>query len=357
VRGKRDFPMMFAQDNKGNWWVTQPTASAGPHADILVYDPDHGVKARVDLPKEVFAFDIAPMANRVIVSELDGYKLHSIDTDSFEVNDFGDEQFNALLSQTQQTYQYYKNTSNQAVIAMIVFAVLMITAAVFATPKDKRWSKRPQPVNLQPSDTPMPKINGIYWLKRNPGIDRYLIWGEPIAYGLTIVLIAILMAVFPEISALSGKAADAKEQRTFQMLLQMLEFMTVMFLPLPFMTRISFNAVKRTLGTDGSYLYIKLRNGQQLLAHPKDLLYTKASIIFQQYTLPLQNGYQKPFYEDGELQTYISPLLKQARKVNSWQLFKHLWAHRNPVLIFNMMYFLVTGVGLFWFWLRIKGYA
>jgi len=354
VRGNRNFPMMLAQDPKGNWWVTQPTATAGPHADILLYDPDEGVKSRIDLPQEVFAFDIAAMGNHMIISELDGYRLHSINTETFAISEFGDEQFKTLMQETQQRYSDFNNTSNHAMVAMLVFGSLMIIAAFVATPKHKRWTKRAKPVNLQPSDALMPPIQGTYWLKRNPATDRFLKYGEPVFYILIALVAIMLISVVIPIETLGDKTDDPKAQQSLQLLSQMVLFLAIVIALLPIMGRIGFNAAKRLLGTDGNCLFIKLHDGQQLRVDPKELAYTKATLFYRHYVLPLQNGYYRPFYAPGELQSYLFPLLSQASKLNPWQVLKHLWIYRSAATAFHFIYFTALFVVLFWFSLRIE---
>lgn len=356
VQDNRDFPMMLAQDNQGNWWVTQPKASAGPHADVLVYHPDNGVIRRVELPQGVYALDITPMADNVIITDLDGYRLHKINTDTFEVSSFGDVHLKNLLQLTQRDHLRYDALSTHAMTLMVVFAILMITAATFATPKGKRWSQRPQPVVLQASESTLPPIHGVYWLKRNPKAEKVLQWGEPIFYIITIAFIVFLLATIPNLQGLDDESNSAQAQQMLALLQQMLLFLAGMFTFMPIIGHFAFSAAKRKLGTDGRNLFVKMANGEILHADPRDLVYTKTLLFYRQFSLPVQNGYQQSFYADDELQSYINPLLKRARKLNSWQLLKHWWFHRNGVSILQLFYLLSIAMGLLWFWLRIKGF-
>ena len=97
------------------------------------------------------------------------------------------------------------------------------------------------------------------------------------------------------------------------------------------LVRLSTRAMKRKVGTDGKRLYIRLEDGRELGVEPSLLAYTKRLILYRQYTLPLQAGKQKPLYTPGEIQTWIAPLLLQARELSPTEAMKHQWKNRDSL--------------------------
>ncbi|MFC1740623.1 hypothetical protein ACFL0N_04010, partial [Pseudomonadota bacterium] len=64
-----------------------------------------------------------------------------------------------------------------------------------------------------------------------------------------------------------------------------------------------------------------------------DQVYTQRMLHYRRYTIPLQGGVQQALYMPGELDTWLAPLLREARKVSAWQEMKHQWKYRDNLLI------------------------
>lgn len=61
-------------------------------------------------------------------------------------------------------------------VAVVVFALLMIGAAIWITRKDKRWTRQP-PDELAADASTVPErvaVTDLYWLQRNPETERFV---------------------------------------------------------------------------------------------------------------------------------------------------------------------------------------
>jgi hypothetical protein len=214
---------------------------------------------------------------------------------------------------------------------VILFAVLMILAAIRSTPRKRRWTQAPALFDLSNASSKVPVVNGIHWLERDPRIDRALKWLEPLMFSLFIALSAGALLLFlwacvqlgPEV----GEDLNSELMRLAMILLPGGVLLALMIPIIRFSTR----ALRRKVGTDGKRLYIRLEDGRELAAEPSELAFTNRLILFRQYTLPLQGGKQKPLYLPGEVDTWIAPLLLQARELSPTQALKLQWKNRDSM--------------------------
>jgi hypothetical protein len=175
----------------------------------------------------------------------------------------------------------------------------------------------------------VPAVSGIHWLERDPKSEQALKWLEHLGFVLFILMIAGALALY--LVARSQAGPDPGEDVTSK--LDELGIILLLFgmlgaLIIPFI-HYSARALTHKLGTDGRRVYIRLRNGRELAADPAQLAYTNRAILYQQYTFPLFAGKRRPLYSPGEVETWIAPLLPQARKFSEIQALKHQWKHRD----------------------------
>jgi len=107
----------------------------------------------------------------------------------------------------------------------------------------------------------------------------------------------------------------------------------------------SMKVMKHRLGTDGKQIYIRLNDGREITAPPAELAFTRQVIFYQKYSIPLQTGKRQNLYEDGEVETWIVPLLRQAEKLSQFEGLKHQWRHRSALLSWSLVS--VVALGLF----------
>lgn len=190
TRDKRYYPIMLVLGGDGNWWVTQATEFSDRYADLVVYNPDQGAIEQVTLPGSVFATDLAATGDDILVTDLEQFTVYRVDTGSHEVSIFGDDRFRDAMSRLKQKHERYGWMSQLAMVAVFVFGALMVITAIIATPKNKRWTRMPGVIDMEAAAQAVPGIRGVYWLKRNPKIDRSLKWLEILGSALIIVTLA-----------------------------------------------------------------------------------------------------------------------------------------------------------------------
>jgi sugar lactone lactonase YvrE len=321
--GERFYPMLLALTGDGRLWVTQAADFSKPYSDLVVYDPGEGVQALIDLPDGAYATDIVTLGDTVLVTDLEQFTIYRVQADTLEVGEFGDEPFRRAMGQIQEHRAYYDRLGNLSLAAMVLFAVLMIPAAIRATPKERRWTPTPAAFDISNAPEQVPGTKGIHWLARDPKTERSLKWLEHLGFILFILMIvgAIVLHTWVRIQA----GPDPGEEQVAKLnelgiTLLLGGLLGALILPL---IHFSVRAMKRKLGTDGKRLYIRLADGRGLSVDPSQLAYTNRLILYRQYTLPLQGGKQQLLYAPGEVETWIAPLLRQSRKLTEIQALKH----------------------------------
>lgn len=359
-RPDQDYPMMLAQDDVGNWWVTQPKSSIGSEADVLIYDPDRGAQKRITLPANTFATDIAWVGDGMVVTDMEHFRIIHIASSTLTTSQFGDNAFYQIMDTAKEQRQHYEQLTLLGQISMAVFAVLMIGTAVLVTPKDKRWTEQPKvaEMNIEQVQTDVPPIDGLYWLKRNRKTEKMLrsmiilsfiglalmIVGFGYAFNLTDRIMAEttneaeVLTPDPDRKAIKNKKAKL-EQASIVFAIFMAGLIPVLWL--------GFNGMRRRLGTDGTKIYIQYPDGKKISAMPKDIVYNNRVIAYKNILVQIQTGDRKPLYAENELERYILPLLKQAKKLNLLAMQWHHIVHRDPLSIYTFVFLGIMGILLF----------
>jgi len=96
----------------------------------------------------------------------------------------------------------------------------------------------------------------------------------------------------------------------------------------------SMQAMQTRLGTDGRRLYIRWIDGREIAVDPSAVAWTDRMILYRDSSLPLTGGRQRPLYAPGEVEIWLGPLLRQARRVGPLQALEHRWKYgsRAPLL-------------------------
>ena len=321
--GERFYPIMLAPMVDGRLWVTQAAEVSKAYSDLVVYDPENGAQSLIDLPGGAYATDIVTLGDAVLVTDLERFIVYLVQADTLEVGEFGDEPFRQAMGQIQERRAYFDRLGDGSLAAMILFAVLMILAAIRATPKERRWTPTPSLIDFSNAPEQVPAIKGIHWLERNPKTERSLKWLGHLGYILFVLMIAGAFVLY--VWARTQAGPDPSQELTSKLNdlgISLLLFGLLGGLILP-LIHFSTRAMKRKLGTDGKRLYIKLTDGRELSVDPAQLAYTNRFILYRKYTLPLQGGKQQQLYAPGEVETWLAPLLRQSRKLTEIQALKH----------------------------------
>ena len=347
TRDERDWPMMLAMASDGNWWVTQPTARGG-HGDLLVYHPETGVQSRIELSEDTYPTDMASLGPVMLVTDMDKFKIYQIDVATHTMSEFGDASFRNLMSQDGERKTRYLAFIDYSVIGMISFGALMVLAAFWASPKEKRWSTPQSAVSLGASNAPAPGLKEIHWLRRHPKTERMLRWMKPMSYIIPIAMVAILgglyFSFFGSLETSDMKPGKLEKIEELRVALLVLAFFTA---SLPIMAITTMRSIYHHLGTDGYRLFIKLANGRQISLAPEQLVYSVRHIAYQGHVFPVQTGKGQPLYDDGEINTYIAPLLSHAKKLGVWEMFRYQFGHREPTLVTTIIFVVMLTAMMF----------
>jgi hypothetical protein len=282
----------------------------------------------------------------MLVTDMDRFKIYRIDATTHAVNEFGDAAFREIMIQGAARKARYLAFIDQSLIGMIVFGVLMILAAFWASPREKRWTPAPAGVTLGASNTPAPSLKELYWLRRHPKAERQLRWMRLVMYLSPVFFVGALgLAYFlilgsPETSDMTPERLEKTRQLTeeFERLLVMSVFFiggtTILGLT-------AMRSLMHRLGTDGHRLFVKLANGRQITLAPEQLVYTTKAIAFKDYVFAIQTGQGLSLYDDDEVNTYIAPLLARARKLGAWEMFRYQLEHREPTLMTSLIFMIM----------------
>lgn len=338
TREERDWPMMLALAPDGNWWVTQSTAR-GSDADVLVYHPESGAQSRIELPPDAYPTDIARLGATMLVTDMEKFRIHQIDATTHALSEFGGVAFQETMKQAAERKARYLAIVDQSLIGMIAFGALMIFAAFWASPKERRWTVPATTAPLGASNTPAPNLREIHWLRRHPKTERMLRWMKPLSYVIPIVMIAnvgYLYCLFGSCADTSVMTPDkAGKLEEVEMMLLVITFFTA---GIPILANAAMRSLQHRLGTDGYRLFVKLADGRQVSLAPEQLVYSARHIAYRAYVFPVQTGKGQPLYDEGEVTTYIAPLLSRAKKLGPWEMFRYQLKNHEPTLMISLIY-------------------
>jgi hypothetical protein len=337
-RKQRDWPMMVVTSEEGNLWVVQPDNTGGG-ADLLVYHPTKGAQVRIELPEEAYPTDIVRHGNDMLVTDMERYRIYRIHKETHAISDFGDARFLAEMRRGAELKTRYLTYSEFAMAGIILFAALMLLFAFLATPKDKRWTA---PVGIaQPlvaSNAPAPALSHVHWLKRNPKTERLITIALYVSYLVPALMAIAFISFFYVFDPTVAEKPTAESLKAYENLKQGFLVMSVVFVGIPVIMTLMFRELKTRLGTDGRRLYIRHSDGRQSSFAPEQLVYSVRAIACRDQSFPVQNGKGQSLYADREIETFITPLLRQARKLGPFEMLRYLLVHRNSATVFTVVY-------------------
>ena len=95
-------------------------------------------------------------------------------------------------------------------------------------------------------------------------------------------------------------------------------------------------ALRRRVGADGRNIHLELDDGRRLLLSPSRVLHTDRELLYDRFSFPLRNPQGKSFYAEGELETWLQPLLEHSVKLSPWQGLRHQWKYRDAALLWPL---------------------
>jgi hypothetical protein len=127
----------------------------------------------------------------------------------------------------------------------------------------------------------------------------------------------------------SGSSEGVSEADQLGLLLLLVCLATATFIP---MIHFAGGALRRRLGADGERIHLEFENGRRVAVAPERLAWNDRAIFYGPHTFPMQTGRKNRLYAEGEVQTWLAPMLGPAQKLSEWQAMRHQWRHRDRVL-------------------------
>jgi hypothetical protein len=173
----------------------------------------------------------------------------------------------------------------------------------------------------------------IHWLERRRNLDRALRWLEILTFAFVAGVLLGGLLIFGWLQGQVGQTPDSVLAGQVRLVgLMMLTAAPFLLMVFP-IVRATTRALRRQVGTDGTSLYLRFNDGRQLKLSPPRVGYTGRAILHDRYSFPLRNHKNRGFYADGEVETWLEPLLGQSTKLTYLEGLRHQWKHRDSLLI------------------------
>lgn len=311
----RTWPIMLQPLADGVWAVTQPTDRGG-RADILIYNKDPRVAIRrLPLDSTLDPTDLTIANGWLLASDIENYTLYTLDPNDSSHLPWGDAMVNDWLKQQRIEHNKYQAWVSGGMVIMIFCAPLMLIAGYYATPHDRRkqtFDLEAEPILMQ-SDAALPLLSSTYWLKRNRKMDLLFRFLAP---AMTVVVVLILGGM----GYLAYQLSNDLEPETLDKLKSIYLIISIMLLGMIPVLYLNVGILRGQLGTDGQRIYVRYPNGSQASAPLNKLVYGKFLLHFDRHTVSVGAHKKQALYQPGEVETYLWPLLKDARKVGTFGL-------------------------------------
>jgi len=184
----------------------------------------------------------------------------------------------------------------------------------------------------------MPPLHGIYWLKRNAKTDRLLFIIKWVSYLLPVLIIATMVYGYFHLGLDHPETLSPAKQQKVETMRWAMALLALVIAGFPFFVATAFGIMHRHLGTDGHRIYVRTRDGTQTSFAPEQVVYGWREIRYKDFAIPVQTGHGQSLYADGELATYIGPLLPRAKKRGPLALLRYELAHPDRLMIVTAVY-------------------
>jgi hypothetical protein len=224
------------------------------------------------------------------------------------------------------------------------FAVLMIIAAVIATPAQRRWSARQRPTTLEASNAAVPALTGVHWLQRRAGVERRMRQAAIISCVMLLFCGVLLWQGYDRLKRHAGSqpkpaVVHALDQFRKGVIAEGLIMMTL-FLQIA----VELRSRRVRLGTDGRQVFAELPTGELLTASAERVVYDRRSIAFENCLVRINTPKGRSLYEAKEVETYLAPLLGRARKLSPFGMLGYRLVHREGALVATLLCYLLCAV-------------
>lgn len=175
---------------------------------------------------------------------------------------------------------------------------------------------------------------GLHWLESRRGLDRGLRWVESITVLFAVaILFGGLLLLWWVQTRFGGDPAVSSEIQRLSHLLLLGSLAAPLIIPIVFSVTLTLRA---RLAADGKRLHARLSDGRLLLLDPTEVMHTEFSLFYRQHSLPLRTRGRPGFYREGEVETWVVPLLREENRLSRWQSLRHQWRYRDRALMWPL---------------------
>ena len=323
--------MALARGADGHFWVAQAASFREAEADLVRYHPENGAVSVVALPPGAYPTDVAALGPDLLVSDMERFRLYRVSAATGAIEAFGDDAFKQVLESAQARRASLQRLGTVSLVLVIAGAVLLIGAAIRLTPRERRWSQVPPALDLDAADRVPAGLKGIHWLETKPGM-RWMSTGFEKAFYVLFGLLCLVSYLLYAWSCNRAASLDGglSEADRLGLLLLLVCLATAAFIPL---IHFAAQALRRRLGTDGKRIHLQFEDGRRVAVDPEGLAWNDRALLHGRHTFPMQTGRRNWIYAEGEVQTWLAPLLRPGNRLNEWQTLKHQWRQRDRMIL------------------------
>ena len=197
-------------------------------------------------------------------------------------------------------------------VIMILTAPFMLLGGYMGTPKSQRDAllHAGHIVRLQPSAAEFVPMSSIYWLRRRRKIDRVVRFLAP---AITVLLLLLVGALGYAMHLVSDTVPPEQQAELLRVFL-VAAVVAIGILPIIYL---NMRIVRGQLGTDGLRVFVRYPNGDEGSSPINQILYTANLLRFGRHSVSVGGWQGQALYEQGEIENYIAPLLREGRKVSA----------------------------------------
>lgn len=110
---------------------------------------------------------------------------------------------------------------------------------------------------------------------------------------------------------------------------------------------------KLKLGVIGGSVVMQGSSGRRTIARGAGICYTRTRLMADDIIISLGN-HQQTLFDRKQLEDYVFPRLKEARKCGQLEMLKYMWQTRDPLLVATLIILIIIA-GMYWFTMASTG--
>lgn len=324
-RVDHDFPFIARQDHHGSWWVINAKDSMEGLAkgDLIVYDAKGTPQKRIDLGDDADPSDILVLNDKVLVPDMEKFRITSISPAGKIIGNFGDHEFVSYLDGLYSSHVFYSYIK----IAAYVLLGMCVLLALYV---NKYASHSQDPGKQDKTQTTSAEVNRLIWIDKNEKAIK--------AIRMSSVALISLPFLYEYLIFNMDKALDSDSI--------ILSSICMLFLfSMGLLGMYMYNILRQTkIGTDGHNIYFTDKNGKNISIDPGRVKFSTNVIAYKNIAVPFTNGRNKGVFAYDQIQQYILPRLSPSNKMGSWAIQKYLFSNASDLIFGVMLLFLLPCV-------------